>query len=328
MGVVTRVVKPKSKKTKRFLEDRAPKAIENTKATMLVRGKKCSNMVQRCFKDLHQLKKPLSTTMNKKNDIRPFEDATSLEFFSRKLDAALFAFGSHNKKRPNNVVFGRLHDYNILDMAEFGLDAFTPMEEFKIGKVALGSKPCLLFSGESFADTSNTEMQRVKSLLIDFFRGAEVENVRLAGVEHVLQFTALDNKIFMRSYKINLKKSGGRIPRVELSEIGPSIDMTLRRTHLASEDLMRSACKQVANVRGKKKVKNIEQDAFGSKLGRVHIVPQQISTIQTRKVRALKESKEEKLEAIEKKKEKAENARKRAVETVFGADDDDDDDEN
>jgi hypothetical protein len=28
----------------------------------------------------------------------------------------------------------------------------------------------------------------------------------------------------MRSYKIGLKKSGGRIPRIELEEIGPSID--------------------------------------------------------------------------------------------------------
>jgi len=322
MAVVTRVIKPKSKKTKRFLENRAPKAIENTKSTVLVRGKKCSHMVQRCFKDLHQLKKPLSVTFNKKNDIKPFEDPTSLEFFARKLDAALFVFGSHNKKRPNNMVFGRMHDYNILDMIEFGLDAFTPMEEFKVGKVAMGSKPCLLFSGEPFADTANTEMQRVKSLLIDFFRGAEVKNVRLAGIEHVLQFTALDKQIFIRSYKISLKKSGGRIPRVELAEIGPSLDLSLRRTHLASEDLMRSACKQVSNVRGKKKVKNVEQDAFGSKLGRVHIVPQQISTIQTRKVRALKVSKQEKLDTIEKKKEKAELARQRAVDAVFGDDND------
>jgi hypothetical protein len=28
----------------------------------------------------------------------------------------------------------------------------------------------------------------------------------------------------MRSYKIGLKKSGGRIPRIELEEIGPSVD--------------------------------------------------------------------------------------------------------
>jgi hypothetical protein len=29
------------------------------------------------------------------------------------------------------------------------------MEEFKTGKVAEGTKPCLLFAGETFADTTN-----------------------------------------------------------------------------------------------------------------------------------------------------------------------------
>ena len=43
-------------------------------------------------------------------------------------------------------------------------------------------------------------------------------------IEHVLQFTAQENQVFMRSYKIGLKKSGGRIPPIELEEIGPSID--------------------------------------------------------------------------------------------------------
>lgn len=48
------------------------------------------------------------------------KDATKFEFYGRKLDASLFVFGSHNKKRPNNLVFARLYDYNILDMIELG----------------------------------------------------------------------------------------------------------------------------------------------------------------------------------------------------------------
>ena len=38
-------------------------------------------------------------------------------------------------------------------------------------------------------------------------------NLRLGGIEHVLQFTAVEKQVFLRSYKIHLKKSGGRIPR-------------------------------------------------------------------------------------------------------------------
>ncbi len=35
----------------------------------------------------------------------------------------------------------------------------------------------------------------------DFFCGPRVSAVRLAGLEHVLHFTALEGKIYMRSYK-------------------------------------------------------------------------------------------------------------------------------
>lgn len=38
-----------------------------------------------------------------------------------------------------------------------------------------------------------------------------------------------------------LKKSGCRTPRIELEEIGPSLDLVLRRTHLASDDLYKLA---------------------------------------------------------------------------------------
>jgi ribosome production factor 2 len=56
--------------------------------------------------------------------------------------------------------------------------------------------------------------------------------------------------------------------------------MTVRRTQLASDDLFKSACTQVKNVRGVKKVKNISEDAFGTKLGRIHVPSQEISKIQ------------------------------------------------
>merc|ERR1712128_415079 len=199
-------------------------------------------------------------------------------------DSSLFMFGTHNKKHPHSLITGRLYDHHMLDMVELGIESFTPLMEFKTSKVASGSKPCLIFEGEPFSDPANTEGQRVKSLLMDFFRGPEVTNLRLAGVEHCLQFTAVDKKIFFRSYKIVLQKSATRLPRVELEEIGPRIDWVVRRTQLASDDLYKEACKQVKNVRKVKKVKNISEDVFGTKMGRIHVGAQKVGTIQTRKI--------------------------------------------
>ena len=75
------------------------------------------------------------------------------------------------------------------------------------------------------------------------------------------------------------------------------------------------------NVDKPKKVKNISKDAFGSKLGRVHIPAQKIGTIQTKKMKGLKETPEEKKLKksikIKEKKEKAEEVRQANIAAVF-----------
>ena len=80
-------------------------------------------------------------------------------------------------------------------------------------------------------------------------------------------FTVSEEKIYVRVYKlvvgalhyqtslnvlicrIMLKKSGSQLPRVELEEMGPSLDLVMRRTQLASDDLMRQACKKPKAVK-------------------------------------------------------------------------------
>jgi len=312
-----RVVKPRTQKGKRALLDKEPKAKENTKEVLFIRGNKTSEVVMEAMKDLCAIKKPHAEFYAKKNDILPFEDHTKIEQFSKKLDKSLFVFGNHNKKRPHNLIFGRLFDHQMLDMIELGVKNYKGLKAFKNEKIAAGSKPCLLFSGQAFE--RSPEIKRLKNLFIDFFRGPEVTNIRLAGVEHCLQFTAAkEGVIQMRSYKILLKKSSSpKIPRVELEEIGPSMELVLRRVHLASDDLFKTACKAVKNLYKPKKKKNIEEDAFGSTLGTVHMPNQDVSRLQTRKMKGLKEERKDKMD---KKRAKAEGARKAAVQKVFAED--------
>ncbi|XP_073432105.1 ribosome production factor 2 homolog [Dendrobates tinctorius] len=294
MSALDRVVKPKTRRSKRFLQHREPKLTENDKNAMLVKGGNASMIVTQALKDLHSLKKPNCVMYKKKNMTRPFEDPTSLEFFAKKSDCSLFVFGSHNKKRPNNLIFGRMFDFHVLDMIELGLEKFVSLQEVKCAKCPEGTKPLLIFAGDAFE--INEDYRRLKSLLIDFFRGPAVSAIRLAGLEHVMHFTAADGKIFMRSYKVLLKKSGCRTPRIELEEMGPSFDFVMRRTHLASDDLYKLSLKRPKALQAKKK-KNISHDTFGTQYGRIHMQKLDLSKLQTRKVKALKKRPAEKMSA-------------------------------
>jgi len=76
------------------------------------------------------LKKPHVVVFSRKNKIRPFEDVSDLEHFSRKKDASLMLFASHSKKRPHNLVFCRLFDYQVLDLIEVGVTNFQSITDF------------------------------------------------------------------------------------------------------------------------------------------------------------------------------------------------------
>lgn len=286
----SKVTKPKTQRGKRFLRERESKIDENAKRVMLIKGGKTSEQVTQALKDINLLKKPNSTLFHRKNILRPFEDQTSLEFFSQRNDASLMVFGSHSKKRPHNLVFGSFYDNHILDMIELGIEKYKPIEKFKTQKVPSGTKPCLVFTGEEFE--SNMEYKRIKTFFTDFWRGEKTSDIRLQGLEHVIQITAADKKIYFRSYKILLKKSGLKTPRVEVEEIGPSFDFAVRRTHLAAESLYKETLKQPKNLKAKK-TKNVDHDIFGTKTGRIHMQTQDLETLQLRKMKGLKRARKD-----------------------------------
>ncbi|XP_032516732.2 ribosome production factor 2 homolog [Danaus plexippus] len=308
MGVIQRIKKPTTRKGKKVLLSKEPKAIEGPKQCIFLQARNPSEQARNVLKDMYNLKKPDAAYLSRKNDFVPFEDASVVEKLCYKKEAALFGISSHSKKRPHNIILGRTFNYNILDMIELGADKFKAMSEFHNMKVLAGTKPCLLFNGPAW--DLNQDLKRLKSLFTDFFYREKVETIRLQGLEHVLSFTSTqDGTIYVRSYRILLKKSGQRTPRIELEEIGPSIDFKLRRTKLASDDLYKEACKVPRELKPLPK-KNISTDAFGTKMGRVHMGRQDINRLQTRKMKGLKKSAEEKKQMLLKKKMAKKEAKK------------------
>jgi ribosome production factor 2 len=58
-----RVEKVKTRRGKSFLDDRAPKIVENDKAALIIRGNKSSEVVIQALNELYMLKKPLANRL-------------------------------------------------------------------------------------------------------------------------------------------------------------------------------------------------------------------------------------------------------------------------
>lgn len=69
-----------------------------------MKGHHTSETIVEVLQDITKLVKPNNITLNRKNELLPFEDVNSLEFLTQKNNCSLFAIGSHTKKRPDNLI--------------------------------------------------------------------------------------------------------------------------------------------------------------------------------------------------------------------------------
>ncbi|KAK4701561.1 ribosome production factor 2, partial [Phenoliferia sp. Uapishka_3] len=185
--------KPKNARSKRAAEAREPVAVEKgAKTAIIVRSTTSSEKVKVALSELNQLKKPHSISFSKSNSIRPFEDSSSLAFWASKNDASLFLVGSHTKKRPHGLVWARCFAGEVMEMLEVGIEEVMAMSSFKSLKSSPGSIPLFHFASTSpntsLWDSHPTYVQ-FKSILLDFFRGVEMDAIALKGLERVISVT-------------------------------------------------------------------------------------------------------------------------------------------
>jgi Brix domain len=228
-----------------------------------------------------------------------------LEFLAEKNEAGLVVFGSSSKKRPNAVTVLRIFDGRVLEVVELLLLMPPPSGEGEGPggarlQVGVELKPMILFAGSVWGDDSASEMAQtygmVKSLLLDIFSGEEVRSMDVGGLQYLLMVAAGEPEngqnphIHLRWYKIRTKKSGQKLPRVELDEVGPKFDFKVGRAKEADAAMMKEAMKRGKRPDDdfKSKQKNIGMDTMGDKIGRVHLSRQDLGQLQTRKMKGLK----------------------------------------
>ena len=77
-----------------------------------------------------------------------------------------------------------------------------------------------------------------------------VENLSLAGVDRIYVCTAISpTTVYMMHCALRLKRSGTSIPRMELVEVGPSMDLVVRRHRLPVESLKKEAMKTAEHAK-------------------------------------------------------------------------------
>ncbi|KAK1962015.1 brix domain-containing protein [Colletotrichum sublineola] len=301
-----RQIKPRNARSKRALEKREPKVQENPKMALFLRGTSCSQVTQDALNELYQMRQPLAKRFVKKNDVHPFDKADSLEFFSEKNDASILVFGHTSKKRPNALTFIRTFGHKVLDMLELYLDpeSFRTLAQFKGKKVPVGLRPMLVFAGTAWDSPIANEYTHARSFFTDFFRGEQMDKIDVEGLQWIVSITADEPTtagegdvagakptIRLRAYTISTKRSGSKVPRVEVNEIGPRMDFRVGRMREPDESMLKEAMKKPRGTEERTK-KNITTDSMGDKMGRVHVGRQDLSELQTRKMKGLKRSRD------------------------------------
>ncbi|KAJ7890659.1 Brix-domain-containing protein [Mycena olivaceomarginata] len=276
-----RNIKPKNARSKRALDARLPKDIEDPRTTVFVRGTHTGQVLNDVMRDLMALKRPHAISFSKKNDIHPFDTAStstaSLEFWANKNDASMFVIGQTTKKRPNGLTL-------------VGVESFVSMADIKTPKSTPGHKPLMHFASDLF-DT-NPRFAQLKSMLIALFNGEVIDSICLAGLEYVISVslgpsvpapaTMYPNlvkeedlsslpTIHLRSYTTRLLASGTKIPAW--------LKLALKTPKLKKTDIEKGL--------GKKR-KNIEVDEMGDLRGQIHVGKQDLGKLQTRKMKGLK----------------------------------------
>lgn len=322
---------PKTPSSRRAVRKYEAKVVENPKKALFLRGTSANDVVHDALTDLMAVTKPYCKKLRKKNAFLPFDSREHLGFLGFKNDCSLFCFGSHTKKRPNNITVGRLFDFQVLDMMEMGILAadrldMSSVKDKEVGSI--GGKPFFVFEGSEFV--TEPTCQRMKSLLIDFFRGGNEADISLDGCDRVLFFSLRSTNgedacvvpssdcyggkppaekgntvLCMRHYAVEKPSSASGVTKsitnIKLLDIGPHFDLQLRRISFAPRAEFKLACKVPREVLRtmQSTQENVSVDGTNSLTGQIHVGKQNVSELNLRRFKAHRRTVSER-EAMEK----------------------------
>jgi ribosome production factor 2 len=192
-----------------------------------------------------------------------------------------------------NLALGSLFDNKILDSFEFEVTNFIPIEYFsKDIEVDSYMKPVIVFQGDLFE--TDFELDRLRKFMLDFFRIKDLEEVDISDLRRVVVISvAEDRELKIRNFQTSKVNEYNFKDHLSLTEIGPSLNLKIRKIQLALEDTYKKALIQPKELKPKK-VKNVERDILGNKKGRLHMGRQDLKQMALKKYKKILKKREKK----------------------------------
>jgi ribosome production factor 2 len=215
-----------------------------------------------------------------------FSNNQSIEYFGQKNNTPLFAYTSDQKKKPMNLVLGSLFNFKVLDMFEYEVTNYIPISHFS-EKVLIDScmKPVIIFQGDLFE--TDFQLERMRRFFLDLFKLHDVDEVNISELRRVMIISvAEDREIKIRSFQVEGQIKEFSLDHLQLTEVGPSLNLKVRNIHLASKEFYDLALRQPKEAIIKKE-KNIENNALGEKRGRIHMAKQNLNAVSLKKYKKI-----------------------------------------
>ena len=287
--------KAKTIKTQRAVSRKESIFAENPKKMLVVLSDKVHDLTKKVGNTLVSLQSGEAVRLGKRLTLHPFEDSTALQQLCYKSDCSLFTVFHHSKKRPENITLGRLFNFNVLDMVEFGHGIIQEDINARLGSF-LGSKPVVIFTSQS----NSPVIQRLQNLFLDIFGGERMKKISSLGldrvlmidihvrediqslqkpIEHLEELTFPENAVQVAFYHFAISNTDALSEKPIEVPVGTRIalQLGLRRACLASAKAFNECMHKP--VSSTTKEKGVSRDALGNLKGQVHVGKQRTEKI-------------------------------------------------
>lgn len=270
--------KAKTHKGRLHIKRQLPKLKEDPKECVFINTNNSSEIMRLVLNQFYIMRKAFSKNLSKKNQVESaFNNSDDVEYLCNKNNASLFMYTSDQKKKPMNLVMGNLFDKKLLDMFEFEVTNFIPLDYFKDVKLNFDEncKPVLVFLGEAFE--TDYVYDRLRKYFLDYFKQDEIKDVNISDLTRIIVFSLdEEKKLKIRNYQVDFINEY-TLNKLGLDEVGPSFDLVLRKDALASDENYKAACKQPKTINTKNQ-KNREKSMIETR-ARLYLPKQNLNAM-------------------------------------------------